>query len=157
MVCTDACLHSPALHAAHCLHPHRTSPAPLLTPPRPRSAAPNDGNGADLDRYSWTQTLPEVVVSVPVPPGTKGRACDVAIGRDKLRVGLKGQPPVLGEFGVGEEAAHRLPLSALLSLRLTACCGLDGRSLSGLSVVSPMHRTPALVPPSCQTVLCLRP
>ena len=36
-------------------------------------------------------------MSVPVPAGTKGRGCDVAISRDKLRVGLKGQPAVLGE------------------------------------------------------------
>lgn len=56
---------------------------------------PNDGNGADMGPYSWTQTLGEVVLSVPVPAGTKGRACDVVIGRDKLRVGLKGQPLVL--------------------------------------------------------------
>ncbi|KAI7838291.1 hypothetical protein COHA_007861 [Chlorella ohadii] len=61
----------------------------------PSTLTPNDGNGADLGRYSWTQSLPEVVVSVPVPPGSKGRACDVVIGRDKLRVGLRGQPPVL--------------------------------------------------------------
>lgn len=60
-------------------------------------AEPNAGNGADMPGYSWTQTLAEVVLNVPVPPGTKGRACDVAIGRDTLRVGLKGQPPVLGE------------------------------------------------------------
>lgn len=60
-------------------------------------AEPNAGNGADLPAYSWTQTLGEAVLSVPVPPGTKGRACDVAITRDRLRVGLKGQPPVLGE------------------------------------------------------------
>lgn len=32
---------------------------------------------------------------VPVAPGTKGRGCDVAITRDSLRVGLRGQPPVL--------------------------------------------------------------
>ena len=38
-----------------------------------------------------------MVLAVPVPPGTKGRACDVSIGKDRLRVGLKGQPPVLGE------------------------------------------------------------
>ncbi|EFN56166.1 hypothetical protein CHLNCDRAFT_57614 [Chlorella variabilis] len=56
---------------------------------------PNVGNGADMGSYSWTQTLGEVAVVVPVPPGTKGRACDIAISRDKLRVGLKGQPPVL--------------------------------------------------------------
>ncbi|KAL4857728.1 hypothetical protein ACK3TF_002152 [Chlorella vulgaris] len=56
---------------------------------------PNSGNGADLDTYSWTQSLQELVVSVGVPAGTKGRTCDVSISRDKLRVGLKGQPPLL--------------------------------------------------------------
>ncbi|GAB4817158.1 hypothetical protein N2152v2_004204 [Parachlorella kessleri] len=63
---------------------------------------PNSGNGADLDSYSWTQTLQEVVLTVPVPPGTKGRMCDVAITRSKLRLGVKGQPPVLdGELFAG--------------------------------------------------------
>ncbi|KAL4438226.1 hypothetical protein ABPG77_010587 [Micractinium sp. CCAP 211/92] len=61
----------------------------------PSTLQPNAGNGADMPGYSWTQTLAEVVLNVPVPPGTKGRGCDVAIGRDTLRVGLKGQPPVL--------------------------------------------------------------
>ena len=44
---------------------------------------------------------------MPVPAGTKGRDCDVAITRDRLRVGLKGQPPVLGEWvgGAGACAA----------------------------------------------------
>ncbi len=40
-------------------------------------AEPNDGNGADMDSYSWTQSLKDVVVNVPVPPGTKGRDCKV--------------------------------------------------------------------------------
>ncbi|KAL3150403.1 hypothetical protein ABBQ32_000241 [Trebouxia sp. C0010 RCD-2024] len=56
---------------------------------------PNRGNGADLDSYSWTQTLSEVTVSVPVPSGTKGKMCDVVISKDKLKVGVKGQAPVL--------------------------------------------------------------
>ena len=76
--------------------PHLAAPPPPSFPTA-RPPGPNAGNGADLGRYSWTQTLGEVVLSVPVPPGTKGRACDVAITRDRLRVGLKGQPPVLGE------------------------------------------------------------
>ncbi|GFR52746.1 hypothetical protein Agub_g15357 [Astrephomene gubernaculifera] len=60
---------------------------------------PNAARGADLDRYSWGQTLSEVTVSIPVPPGTKGRMLDVSISRNRLRVGLKGQPPILeGEF-----------------------------------------------------------
>lgn len=73
-------------------------------------AEPNAGNGADLPGYSWTQTLAEVVLNVPVPPGTKGRGCDVAIGRDTLRVGLKGQPPVLGEARWAVGASRGAPV-----------------------------------------------
>ena len=40
-------------------------------------AEPNGGNGADMDNYSWTQTLKDIVLTVPVPPGTKGRGCHV--------------------------------------------------------------------------------
>ena len=48
-----------------------------------------------MGRYSWTQTLGEAVVDVPVPPGTKGKMCDVSITAKRLRVGLKGQEPIL--------------------------------------------------------------
>lgn len=56
---------------------------------------PNAGNGADLPTYSWTQTLSEVVVTVPVPAGTRAAACDVAFTRTHLRAGLKGADPIL--------------------------------------------------------------
>ncbi len=55
----------------------------------------NAGNGADLEAYSWTQTLAEVVICIPVPPGTRGRDCDVSIARTRLRAGLKGATPAL--------------------------------------------------------------
>jgi hypothetical protein len=58
-------------------------------------AAPNSGNGADHDKYQWTQTLQEVTVNVPVPSGTKGRMCDVSFSKTKLKIGLKGETPVL--------------------------------------------------------------
>lgn len=94
--------HSPPTSKPPSLRPPPTSnPPSLRRPPNPThhlpAAEPNDGNGADLPGYSWTQSLQECVLTVPVPPGTKGRACDVQIGRTRLRVGLKGQPPVLGE------------------------------------------------------------
>ena len=75
---------------------------PLLTAPPPLSTAPpvpNAGNGYALGAYSWTQTLADVVVTAPLPPGTKGRQVEAQIRSDRLRVGLKGQPPILGEDG----------------------------------------------------------
>lgn len=60
---------------------------------------PNCGNGYDHEKYSWTQTLQEVTVSITIPEGTKSRqvACDIK-GKS-MKAGLKGQPPILqGEF-----------------------------------------------------------
>ncbi|XP_068664699.1 protein BOBBER 1-like [Aristolochia californica] len=56
---------------------------------------PNSGNGLDLEKYSWTQTLQEVTVSIPVPPGTKSRFVACEIKKNHLKVGLKGQPPII--------------------------------------------------------------
>nr|CAD1826817.1 unnamed protein product [Ananas comosus var. bracteatus] len=56
---------------------------------------PNSGNGLDLEKYSWTQTLHEVNVSIPVPKGTKSRLVTCEIKKNHLKVGLKGQPPIL--------------------------------------------------------------
>ncbi|KAL5805063.1 hypothetical protein ACOSQ3_031863 [Xanthoceras sorbifolium] len=57
--------------------------------------APNKGNGLDMDNYSWTQTLEEVSLTVPIPPGTKARSVVVEMKKDRLKVGLKGQPPII--------------------------------------------------------------
>eukprot|EP00268_Persea_americana_P017101 TRINITY_DN18193_c0_g1_i1.p1 TRINITY_DN18193_c0_g1~~TRINITY_DN18193_c0_g1_i1.p1 ORF type:complete len:320 (-),score=88.96 TRINITY_DN18193_c0_g1_i1:178-1137(-) len=57
--------------------------------------SPNSGNGLDLDDYSWTQTLQEVTVNVPVPQGTKSRFVKCETKKNHLTVGLKGQPPVI--------------------------------------------------------------
>ncbi|KAL2339624.1 hypothetical protein Fmac_007564 [Flemingia macrophylla] len=59
------------------------------------SRVPNKGNGLDLEKYSWTQTLQEVNVNVPVPKGTKSRFVICEIKKSHLKVGLKGQPPII--------------------------------------------------------------
>ncbi|GAU21108.1 hypothetical protein TSUD_10250 [Trifolium subterraneum] len=58
-------------------------------------AAPNKGNGMDLEKFSWTQTLQELNVNVPVPHGTKSRFLTCEIKKNHLTVGLKGQPPII--------------------------------------------------------------
>ncbi|XP_060203854.1 protein BOBBER 1 [Lycium barbarum] len=57
--------------------------------------APNKGNGLDLENYSWVQSLQEVNVNIPVPHGTKSRFIVCDISRNRLKVGLKGQPPII--------------------------------------------------------------
>ncbi|CAJ1974391.1 unnamed protein product [Sphenostylis stenocarpa] len=59
------------------------------------SRVPNKGNGMDLEKYSWTQTLQEVNVNVPVPNGTKSRIVICEIKKNHLKVGLKDQPPII--------------------------------------------------------------
>ncbi|KAJ6687532.1 NUCLEAR MIGRATION PROTEIN NUDC [Salix koriyanagi] len=56
---------------------------------------PNKGNGLDLEKYSWTQTLQEVNVQIPVPSGTKSRFVICDIKKNHLKVGIKGQPPII--------------------------------------------------------------
>jgi len=57
--------------------------------------APNQGNGMDMEKYSWTQTLQELNVNVPVPNGTKSRFVTCEIKKNHLKVGIKGQPPII--------------------------------------------------------------
>ncbi len=56
----------------------------------------NEGCGGDLPLYSWTQNDTEVVIKVPVPPGTTGKQLAIDIDTRRLHVAVKGQPaPVL--------------------------------------------------------------
>ncbi|KAK1361161.1 Protein BOBBER like [Heracleum sosnowskyi] len=57
--------------------------------------APNSGNGLDMENYSWVQSLQEVTINVPVPPGTKSRSIVCEIKKDHIKVGLKGQTPII--------------------------------------------------------------
>lgn len=45
--------------------------------------------------YQWKQTIAEVDITVPVPQGTRARDLVVEIKSESLKVGLKGQEPIL--------------------------------------------------------------
>lgn len=45
--------------------------------------------------YKWTQTIQDVDITVPVPGNLKGRDLDVVITKKKLKVGVKGQTPII--------------------------------------------------------------
>ncbi|GAB2265079.1 hypothetical protein Dimus_000146 [Dionaea muscipula] len=62
---------------------------------KPKSTVPNKQNGLDFENYSWGQSLQELNVSIPVPPGTKSRFIVCEIKKNRLKVGIKGQPPVI--------------------------------------------------------------
>ncbi|KAF6253789.1 nuclear movement family protein [Scenedesmus sp. NREL 46B-D3] len=85
------------LHACWCVWRAAPSLAPPPTAPRCRVAAaePNAGRGADLGSYSWTQSLHEVSVAVPVGRGLKAKQLDVVCSKQHIRVGVKGQEPIL--------------------------------------------------------------
>ncbi|PFH38477.1 nuclear movement family protein [Besnoitia besnoiti] len=60
---------------------------------------PPEGNGGKTDKYTWTQTLGVVDVYIPIPEGTKASQLTVQIGAGTLKVGLKGQAPIIdGKF-----------------------------------------------------------
>lgn len=53
------------------------------------------GNGGRTANYVWTQQLSELTVNVPMPPGTKSKMLDIVFSNHHLRVGIKGQPPIV--------------------------------------------------------------
>jgi len=52
-------------------------------------------NGAVTENYTWSQTLQETTVEIPMPKGTRGKDLDVAITKNSLRVGLRNAAPVI--------------------------------------------------------------
>lgn len=53
---------------------------------------PPVGNGGTTDKYTWTQTLSELCISLPLPPNTRARDLNVIITKNHLKISLKSSP-----------------------------------------------------------------
>ena len=56
--------------------------------------AQEDAEQAQLP-YKWTQSIRDVDITIPVPDTLKGRDMHVVIAKTNIRVGVKGQAPLL--------------------------------------------------------------
>lgn len=56
---------------------------------------PNSGNGGDLDKYRWIQTLEEVTVFVKLPDNITSKQLDIQMKASTLKIGVKGQTPIV--------------------------------------------------------------
>ncbi|KAF2140984.1 uncharacterized protein K452DRAFT_229328 [Aplosporella prunicola CBS 121167] len=45
--------------------------------------------------YKWSQTIQDVDVSIPIPANLKARDLDIVLEKTKLKVAVKGQPPLI--------------------------------------------------------------
>ena len=54
--------------------------------------------------YKWRQTLQDVdAVFHTIPKGTRGKELDIVIGKRHLKVGIKGQPPVVDVHNISAQ------------------------------------------------------
>ena len=67
---------------------------------------PPPGNGGKTDLFVWTQTLSELNVNIPMPPGTKAKMLEVDIRNTHLKVNIENVDIVrLMEFVGGSKGA----------------------------------------------------
>jgi hypothetical protein len=66
------------------------APAPEDGTQKPKGLPPTAGNGADLGKYSFTQTLSEVEVRIPLPRVVKPKQLEVGIAQQALKVRFAG-------------------------------------------------------------------
>jgi len=72
-----------------------TSPTPAEREAADKEAKAREEAEQAALPYKWTQTIQDLDISVPVPGNLKGRDLDVRMARQTLRVGVKGQEPII--------------------------------------------------------------
>jgi hypothetical protein len=69
-----------------------SKPAVETTPKEDDDEKAPIGNGGTTDRYTWTQTLSELILSLPLPPNTRAKDLNISITKTHLRIGFKSGP-----------------------------------------------------------------
>jgi hypothetical protein len=65
----------------------------MTDPDDEKRGPPPVGNGGSVDgKYTWTQLLAEVNLTIAVPENTRGRDLNISIAKKHLKVGLRAQP-----------------------------------------------------------------
>ncbi|KAJ4829544.1 hypothetical protein Tsubulata_042475 [Turnera subulata] len=82
-----------------------------------------------MENYPWGQNIQEVTVHVPISQGTASRMVLCEIKKDYLKVGLRGQPPIVEEellkpVKVGE-SYWTLEDMCTVTVLLSKCDGVD--------------------------------
>ena len=72
-----------------------TSPTPEEREKKDAEAKAKEEEEQSKLPYKWTQTIGDLDITVPVPGNLKGRDFDVMISKTKLKVGVKGQTPII--------------------------------------------------------------
>lgn len=94
-------------------------------------ALANSGFGATFEKYSWTQTLDDVSITIPVEKHIRGKDIDCRITPTHLYMGIRGCEPIL-DVGYEHPLFHcRDPSSNELRWRT-----LFGRLRAKMEVVS---------------------
>lgn len=72
-----------------------TSPTPEEREKKDAEAKAKEDEEQSQLPYKWTQTIGDLDITVPVPGNLKGKDFDVVISKTKLKVGVKGQTPII--------------------------------------------------------------
>ena len=72
-----------------------TSPTPEEREKKDAEAKAKEDEEQSQLPYTRTQTIGDLDITVPVPGNLKGKDFDVVISKTKLKVGVKGQTPII--------------------------------------------------------------
>ena len=91
-----------------------TSPTPEEREKKDKEARAKEAEEQAKLPYKWTQTIQDLDITISVPSNYKGKDIIVDMKKTSLKVGVKGQDPIIDvRFPFTYIAPHALPLTHL--------------------------------------------